>query len=135
MKDFAKFIVLVLALVLIVPGTMDAAKRRSGKRTTKQLEMYVLGQFGDDGCMISSFKLKGGKGFYEVDGVKRTLKLRSNDWQRHHCVIDAYLRGKYIGSFEGDYDYAGGWQWVSNFSGYFHSTNGTSTRFMFYYSP
>ncbi len=87
----------------------DAAPDSSAKKTTLcPVYMGVWGTVGGDGFL---FDMDGTTGSYipydlaeaKEHGARRQLKLVSYDPKSGKCIIDAFLSGKYIGQFDGDF--------------------------------
>lgn len=98
-----------------------------------RVEMSLWGSIGDTQCQ--DFTMNGTTGYYIMDGpdnVKRTMTLKSYDPNSGHCELDAYLRGKYIGTFIGNYELIGGEHPANIYKGKFHSVRGIVLDYYLY---
>ena len=103
--------------------------------------MGLFGSIGDSEQV--DFEMNGTTGWYTyqrqgVTGPKRTLKLKSYNNKTGRCVIDAYLKGKYIGCFDGNFfedevDMGDGeTKVVQSYGGVFTSAKGVKVDFSLY---
>lgn len=103
--------------------------------------MGLWGSIGDSEQV--DFEMNGTTGWYTyqrqgVTGPKRTLKLKSYNNKTGRCVIDAYLKGKYIGCFDGifledEVDMGDGeTKIVQSYGGVFTSAKGVKIDFSLY---
>lgn len=70
-----------------------------------EVNMNLLGGIGEAQC--KEFIMDGTTGHYTfkgADNVQRTLKLNHYNKKTGKCIIEAYLRDKYIGRFDGLYE-------------------------------
>lgn len=83
--------------------------------------------------------VKGQIGCYKNGADKYILRVVSYDKGSGRCVLEAYLRGKTIGKFIGDYstdsfvDDEGYDHYVASYNGMFHYTDGRQKEFQFYF--
>ena len=109
--------------------------------STPEVYMGLWGSIGDSEQV--DFEMDGTTGWYSyqrqgVTGPKRTLKLKSYNKKTGRCVIDAYLKGKYIGCFDGKFiedevDMGGGeTKVVQSYGGVFTSVKGVKVDFYLY---
>jgi len=110
----------------------ELSEEEQGNNTTpKTIKMSLSGIVGGE----AEFVMEGATGWYRMtyegaDKTKRTLELDSYDPKNNNCVINAYLRGKYIGRFVGTIkndNYK-----VDKYEGIFESVKGAKLDFKFY---
>lgn len=106
--------------------------------------MSMWGHAGETGFL---FDMDGTTGSYipydmaqaKEYGERRQLKLVSYNPTDGACVINAYLRGKYIGQFRGTFNEEdiemddGGSHYVQAYGGVFTSAKGAKVDFSFYF--
>ena len=104
-----------------------------------------MGMWGYCGGTNFLFDMDGAEGHYRPwDGSKeygetRQLKLVSYNPKSGKCVINAYLKKKYIGQFDGIFEEAeneddeGGTHYFQAYNGIFKSVNGSKLEFHFHY--
>lgn len=108
------------------------------------LYMSVWGNVGGTGFL---FDMDGTKGSYipydiaeaKTYGERRQLELVSYNPESGKCIVNAYLKGKYIGQFEGDFEEAvretddGGTYTYQTYDGIFTSVKGAKLDFHFHF--
>ena len=114
------------------------------KQKTTPVKMSLWGNVGGTSFL---FDMNGTEGSYipfdmEKDreyGARRQLKLVSYNPKDGKCVINAYLKGDYIGKFEGvlteaKVDMGGGdSKFVQSYCGFFTNAKGARLKFDLYY--
>ena len=126
----------------------SAAEKAVQAVTDKQklvpVKMSLWGNVGDTSFL---FDMNGTEGSYipfdmekdKVYGARRQLKLMSYNPKDGKCVINAYLKGDYIGQFDGvltedKIDLGGGdSKFVQSYCGFFTSAKGARLKFDLYY--
>lgn len=109
MKRFFLLLVALSALVMSempssAPMGANAAPASAKKAQRQKVYMSLWGNIGETHC--PDFVMEGTTGYYTLDGqerARRTLRLKSFDKKTRRCVINAYLKEKYIGMFDGVY--------------------------------
>ena len=98
-------------------------------RTKKGGSSVAWGQLeGDVGSQeLSVFQINrnGSTGYYVTGGARRTLKVVTR--RNGYMEVNAYLRGKYIGVFKGNYTTWG--NLLTEYSGQFYSSRGSKIAF------
>lgn len=106
--------------------------------------MSMWGHAGETGFLFDMDGTTGSYIPYDMDqgkeyGARRQLKLVSYDPDNGTCVINAYLKNKYIGQFKGKFIEDeiemddGGSHYVQAYGGVFTSVNGSKLDFSFYF--
>ena len=94
--------------------------------------------WSNDSNFSGEIDVKGQIGWYKNESDKYILRVVSYDKGTGSCVLEAYLRGKTIGKFIGNYrtesfvDDEGYDHYVASYNGTFHYTNGRQQDFQFY---
>ena len=116
----------------------------SHKSKADAVYMGVWGSVGGTGFM---FDMNGTTGSYipydmgeaKEYGARRQLKLVSYNPKNGKCIINAFLKGKYIGQFDGVFEEAnlvddeGGEHYYQAYNGLFKSINGDKLKFHFHF--
>ena len=106
--------------------------------------MGVWGSVGGTGFMLDMNGTEGSYIPYDIAeakeyGERRQLKLVAYDPKSGRCVINAYLKGKYIGQFEGIFEEAehttddGDTYTFQAYNGIFTSEKGAKLEFHFHF--
>ena len=109
----------------------DSAAQESPKKQNG-VYMSMWGRAGETGFLFDMAQAK-------EYGERRQLKLVSYNPTDGACVINAYLRGKYIGQFRGTFNEEdiemddGGSHYVQAYGGVFTSAKGAKVDFSFYF--
>ena len=103
------------------------------KPTPVEISLWSLGpEFSGD------IDVKGQIGCYKNGADKYSLRVVSYEKGSGRCVLEAYLRGKTIGKFIGNYstdsfvDDEGYDYYVASYNGTFHYTDGRQKKFQFF---
>lgn len=103
------------------PAVSEPSQPEPAASPVEQQPQGVNGEVnGMAGGMHVSLYMNGSAGYYDTSGGRRTLKLVSRNGDR--VVINAYLKGRYIGKFDGTISTSGGQ--LSSYSGKFYSSRG-----------
>ena len=119
----------------------------AGGGSKEGLHPVYMGVWGGVGGTGFLFDMNGTTGSYipydmaeaKEYGERRQLKLVSYDPKSGLCIINAYLKGKYIGQFKGIFEEAevemdgGGSHSYQAYSGVFTSEKGAKLNFNFHY--
>ena len=126
----------------------SAAEKAEQAVTDKQKIVPIkMSLWGNVGGTSFLFDMNGTEGSYipfdmekdKVYGARRQLKLVSYNPKDGKCVINAYLKGDYIGQFDGvltedKIDLGGGdSKFVQSYCGFFTSAKGARLKFDLYY--
>ena len=114
-------------------AVVNAASAEHPVTSSSGVNMSLWGSIGEAQC--KDFIMDGKTGYYQFEGkdnAKRTLKLKSYDKTDGRCVLDAYLRGKYIGRFDGQYEIITGEHAANIYKGKFISVRGVKLDFYLY---
>ena len=127
MKRFLSIFAL-LAVLITVSAPIVTAKSQNDMLIAKSSSRVRCDLMGNVGGQTVFLIINGKSGYYtNDDGVRRTVKVVS--YGGGHMVLKAYLRGKYIGTFDGRYQSYNGY--MSNYEGSFKSVRGGSLSFYF----
>lgn len=131
-----------------VMNVRDTVKQDSvAQESPKKQEGVYMSMWGHAGETGFLFDMDGTTGSYipydmaqaKEYGERRQLKLVSYNPTDGACVINAYLRGKYIGQFRGTFNEEdiemddGGSHYVQAYGGVFTSAKGAKVDFSFYF--
>ncbi|MBQ6652668.1 MAG: hypothetical protein IJM81_04630 [Prevotella sp.] len=113
------------------------------KSATRKVYMGMWGNVGGTGFM---FDMDGTTGSYipydmaeaKEYGARRQLRLVSYNPKTGKCIINAFLKGKYIGQFDGIFEEAGDpddeeSHYFQAYNGLFKSINGDKLEFHFHF--
>ena len=121
----------------------DVPQSSTQKTTTEKLYPVYMGVWGNVGGTCFNFDMNGTTGSYipydlaeaKEYGARRQLKLVSYDPRTGKCVINAFLKGAYIGRFDGIFKEDefetddGGQHTVQQYNGIFTSVKGAKLDF------
>lgn len=114
-------------------AVVNAASIEQPVASSSGVNMSLWGSIGEAHC--KDFIMEGKTGYYQFEGkdnAKRILKLKSYDKIDGHCVLDAYLRGQYIGKFDGQYEIITGEHEANIYKGKFISVRSVKLDFYLY---
>ena len=125
------------------PVTEKADAELPAAKASARLHPVHMGVWGHVGGTGVNFDMNGTTGSYipydiaeaKEYGARRQLKLVSYDPKSGHCVINAYLHGKYIGQFDGTFMEEegetddGGTYFLQAYNGLFKSVKGDKLEF------
>lgn len=106
-----------------------------------ELQSVNMNMWGYAGGINFNFYMNGTTGSYiqcdymggPESGVRRQLVLVSYNPKDGRCVINASLKGKYIGKFDGIFKEVTGEHFIQSYSGKFYSVKGGYLDFAFHY--
>ena len=110
--------------------------------TEPELQTVQMSMWGYAGETNFNFDMNGTTGSYipydfaqgKEHGARRQLKLVSYNPKNGRCIINAYLKGKYIGQFDGIFkEEEIGEHFLQSYQGKFISVNGAKLDFQFHY--
>lgn len=142
MKKIYVLIVLCLTLgtnVIFAANTKEASPY--DEKPFKGLYFSLWGSIGDSDDI--DFVMNGATGFYTYNrkgqqAIKRTLKLSSYNRSTGKLILNAYLKEKYIGKFDGIFKEEhvnignGEYKYITVYSGEFISIKGIRLKFYLY---
>ena len=116
-------------------NTTKAEEKESGSHPVH------MSMWGNAGGTTFNFDMNGKTGSYipydfaegKEYGARRQLKLVSYSPKDGRCVINAYLKGKYIGQFDGTFFEEDGEHFIQTYHGIFYSVNGAKLDFNFHF--
>lgn len=118
----------LFAMLITVSAPTTTAKSQDDKLIAKSSSRVRCDLMGNVGGQTVFLIINGKSGYYTTDdGVRRTVKVVS--YGGGHMVLKAYLRGKYIGTFDGHYQSYNGY--MNTYEGSFQSVRGGSLSFYF----
>ena len=126
--------------------TITAGSSPETPQEKTKLTPVYMGVWGNVGGTGFNFDMDGTKGSYipydmveaKEYGERRQLELVSYDPKSGKCVINAFLKGKYIGQFSGTFneeevEMEEGSYTYQNYEGVFTSVKGAKLDFHFHY--
>lgn len=130
-----------------VVQVQDSIIEETSSEETEQLHPVYMGMWGAVGGTGFLFDMDGTKGSYipydmgeaKEYGERRQLELVSYDPKSGNCIINAFLRGKYIGQFKGIFEEdeveldEGGSHAFQAYNGTFTSDKGAVLKFHFHF--
>ena len=125
----------------------DAEAENTAPEQKEKLTPVYMGMWGGVGGTGFLFDMDGITGSYipydiaeaKEYGARRQLKLVSYDPKSGRCVINAFLKGKYIGQFDGEFfdseeeDDEGHTHAFQSYNGIFKSVKGAKLDFHFHF--
>ena len=93
---------MALCIVAFSSADMQAKSKKTTKKAKTEKIWAALGGYVGNQEIFDMLIISGREYCYVIDGVKRTLKMTRNG---NHMVLKAYIRGKYIGTFDGEITY------------------------------
>ena len=129
MKKLLAVLMMTFCVVAFTQVDLQAKTKKHSKRG--KIEMVwgcMIGNVGKQEIFEFVIDPHSGDAYYHIDGVRRTIKytLKGN-----HLVSKAYLRGKYIGYFDGKITYSlfSNELRILSYEGTFFSVNGSKLDF------
>ena len=122
----------------------DALPENNTTKTVEKesgLHPVHMSMWGNAGGTTFNFDMNGKTGSYipydfaegKEYGARRQLRLVSYSPKDGRCVINAYLKGKYIGRFDGIFFEEDGEHFLQSYHGIFYSVNGAKLDFNFHF--
>ena len=129
------------------PDTVSRSSETKAAKEEEKLHPVYMGVWGGVGGTGFMFDMNGTEGSYipydmaeaKEYGERRQLKLVSYDPKDGTCIINAYLKGKYIGQFKGTFEESelkmedGGTYTYQAYDGIFTSAKGAKLDFHFHF--
>ncbi len=132
-----------LLLVMLTVSTTCSAVKTPGCNEITSMPPVYMSVWGYVGGTTFNFDMNGTKGSYipfnmaegKEYGARQQLKLVSYNRKSGVCIINAYLKGAYIGQFKGVFEETNptGENVVQTYNGTFTSSKGAKLKFSFHF--